>query len=43
MQEFTIKLLESFDSNIQELDISKSKIEGILDLSKFVNITKSPN
>ncbi len=38
MNEETLKLLETYDSDITKLDISNSNIEGILDLSKFENL-----
>ncbi len=34
----TIQLLESYDSNIQELNIGSKNIKGLLDLSKFTNL-----
>ncbi len=36
----TIKLLESYDSNVQELDISNCNIVGVLDLINFTNLKK---
>ena len=38
MNELTIELLESYDSNIEFLDISNIGIGGVLDLSRFTNL-----
>ncbi len=36
----TIQLLESFDSNIQELYLSNKNIKGLLDLGRFTRLKK---
>lgn len=40
MNSNTIKLLDKYDDNTIELDLSEKKIVGLLDLSKFKHLTK---
>ena len=38
MRNVTILLLNKYPSDIKVLDISNKKINGILDISKFINL-----
>lgn len=40
MNKLTKSILEQYDDNIKELDISNKNITGIIDLSRFKNLIK---